>query len=279
MSDGVFVQAVEIVNGTDLANAVPQHFLRDLRRADDFIRLAVATGAALLSSLPDESSLPEATGIFVGTTIGPLETNFRFLDTLIDDGEGQGSPTLFSHSVHNSAAGYVARLFNIRGPALTVTTYGWPFLSVLAEAAAALAARQLQAALVIGVEEEAPLLVEALGRSEAEAGAARSEVSDCRKGAVGWLLIAEPLAGEKGTPRLCGIDLAEQMVEPADYLARPETFSSSAKFPQSEVVWPDALAGPVNLTQAVVSARKEQRSRFEWRLGASFGKARGVVEF
>ncbi|MDH3359426.1 MAG: beta-ketoacyl synthase chain length factor [Desulfobulbaceae bacterium] len=277
MSDGVFIQSIEIVDGANLDSVVPQHLLRDLRRADDFIKLAVVAADALISSLPTESSLPEDTGIFLGTTTGSLDTNFRFLDTLLDDGEGQSSPTLFSHSVHNSAAGYVARLFNIRGPALTVTTSSWPFLSALAEAQVAIATGQLQVALVLGVEEDTPLIDEA--RSRAMAGDEQlAEPPACRKGAVGWLLVADSVTGKNRNPGLGTIVLKERLVDPVDYLIRTETISSSTE-DGSAIGWcPDALKVPVSLSKAVPSASGMNMPCLEWSVVASFGEARVVVE-
>lgn len=279
MSNAVLVQAIKIINSADLDAALPQNLLRGLRRADDFIRLTVAAGSALISSLPTESSLPEKTGIYVGTTTGPLETNFRFLDTLLDDGEGQGSPTLFSHSVHNSAAGYLARMFEIRGPALTLTTYGWPFLAALAEARAALATGQLQAALVIGVEEETPVLVEARGRLTATAKEKTGDDQTCHKGAVGWLLTADNGIGGDGAPRLHGIELDEQMVDPVEYLARTEVVSSSLSAEIDEYGGAEALAAPVNLSNASLAAREMNVASLEWRLESSFGRALVTVGF
>ena len=278
MSNDVFIQAVEIVDGADIDTAVPEHLLRGLRRADDFIRLAVAAGAAVMASLPAEASLPEDTGIFIGTTTGSLDTNFHFLDTLIDDGEGQSSPTLFSHSVHNSAAGYVSRSFEIRGPALTVTTSGWPFLAALAEANAALMSGQLKAALVIGAEEDTPLIAEARDRMAA-AGEKGVAPPVCRKGAVGWLLTADPANGEESFPRLGMIDLEEQMAEPADYLIRNETISSSCGNDHDDLLGPDMLASAVDLSRAIAKVKGKKIPLLEWQLEASFGRAQVSVIF
>ncbi|MCJ7818917.1 MAG: hypothetical protein MUP25_03745 [Syntrophales bacterium] len=100
----------------------PESLGQQLRRADDFISLAVVCSQMVLKNSPAKNLPADQTGIFIGTAYGPLETNFSSLASLIDDGEGQISPTLFSHSVYNAAAGYVARLLDIHGPALTITT-------------------------------------------------------------------------------------------------------------------------------------------------------------
>ena len=101
--------------------AVPDELARDLRRADVFIQMAVTSAFSAVSRVSSDKPQPEEVGVFIGTAFGPLETNFESLGSLIDDGEGQISPTLFSHSVYNAAAGYVARLLDIRGPAMTIT--------------------------------------------------------------------------------------------------------------------------------------------------------------
>ncbi|GAB4335723.1 MAG: hypothetical protein Kow0089_05570 [Desulfobulbaceae bacterium] len=157
---------------------VPGRFARSLRRADDFIRLAVAATARVL---PEEKA-QSATGLFLGTGFGPMQTNFDVLGLIVD--EDQTSPTLFSHSVFNGAAGYIARLFEIPERSATFTDFSWPFFRALAEGCAAIERGELRRCLVLQVETYSDLLEEARQR---EGG----EVAFWHAGAVAWLLSGE----------------------------------------------------------------------------------------
>jgi len=109
---------------------IAQPLMRELRRADDFIRLAVMS---VYETLADQFPIAnhEATdwGLIVGTSFGPMDTNFIVLDQIVSC--EMSSPTYFSHSVFNAAAGYLTRIFNIRGYTATLTDFYYPFLQAL----------------------------------------------------------------------------------------------------------------------------------------------------
>ncbi|MFH7319906.1 beta-ketoacyl synthase chain length factor [Desulfurivibrio sp. D14AmB] len=266
LNKGIFIAKVAQEIGEP---TIPADLLRDLRRADLFIQLAVLAGSAALG--PDPGDDPCQTGVFLGTTTGPLDTNFAFLDSLFDNGESQASPTLFSHSVHNAAAGYLARLLNLRGPAQTITTPGWPFLAALAEAKTALELMPLKRALVLAVEEESPVLVEAAARESAMAAA-----SSPRRGAVAWLLTTEVDSGYR-LPRLTAILVEENHSAAEFYLRRQEeafqpdfTLDPAAKVPAG-------LAPALALTQAVEEARPGE-SPLSWTVTGPCGRAAIRIE-
>lgn len=244
--------------------SIPEELVRDLRRADDFIQMAVISAAAAVAKAPQRDYPPEEVGVFIGTAFGPLETNFELLGSLIDGGEGQISPTMFSHSVYNSAAGYVARLLDIRGPALTITNYGWPFLLALEEARIAVATGMVGRAVVIGVETYSELLADVYCRSSG-LGAAPWERSG-----VAWVL--EALDGETtGLCRLAGISLGEIEADPVDFLTRrDEAFSDSVAcgaIPRHPMAYADAL------TDMVLRLDDQSVGDKIWTLEASFGRA------
>ncbi|MFU8818414.1 MAG: beta-ketoacyl synthase chain length factor [Desulfurivibrio sp.] len=266
----IFISKVAIETGD---STIPASLLRDLRRADLFIQLAVLAGSAALG--PDQERDPSQTGVFLGTTTGPLDTNFRFLDSLFDNGEGQASPTLFSHSVHNAAAGYVSRLLNLWGPVQTVTTPGWPFLVALAEAKTALELMPFTRALVLAVEEETQVLVEALNRRQGGKEATAPPPNPLR-GAVAWLLTTEADSGHR-SPKLCDI-LVEENHGAADfYLQR-----------QDEVLPPGAAAGDreapaslfpaLSLSRALQDGPRQGERSLSWRVTAPCGRARVQIE-
>jgi len=166
-----------------------------------------------LQRAPQRPVAPAARGLFVGMVHGPIETNFRYLDSLVDDGEGQSSPTLFSHSVHNAVAGYLARLFDCQGPALTVTTFTWPFLVALDEARRAITSGRAERALAIAVETSCPVLEEASRRITAGDG------EPWLPAAVAWVLdAADP--GPAPGPILTEIEISEAPCHPQALLTR-----------------------------------------------------------
>ncbi|HET98219.1 MAG TPA: hypothetical protein ENN98_05940 [Desulfurivibrio alkaliphilus] len=266
VSKDVFVAKVAREIGVP---TIPADLLRDLRRADLFIQVAVLAGSAALGSGSGDD--PCQTGVFLGTTTGPLDTNFGFLDSLFDNGESQASPTLFSHSVHNAAAGYLARLLNLRGPAQTVTSPGWPFLAALAEAKTALELMPFKRALVLAVEEESPVLVEAATRSSAPASAPSP-----RRGAVAWLLTTETESRYR-LPRLNSILVEENHCAAEFYLRRQEeVFQPDFTLaPGAEA--PAGLAGALALTQAVEEIGPGDGPLF-WTATAFCGRASVRIE-
>ena len=105
--------------------------LKEMRRADDFSKMAslAAYDAFVDSGLGDEAK--RSLGIILATAFGPHVTTFRFLDDILDYGDANVSPTIFSHSVHNAAASYIALLLGARGPTLTVTQFAHSFHQAL----------------------------------------------------------------------------------------------------------------------------------------------------
>ncbi len=136
----------------------PLELARQLRRADDFIRLGVCAGFETLRFVADEQEQrnPESIGIIFGTVFGPMETNFDVLDQVVNS--EPVSPTMFSHSVFNSAAGYMANTLKIEGCALTVTDFSFPFFQALQQGKLAILDGTIEACLVLQVETYSRLI-------------------------------------------------------------------------------------------------------------------------
>ncbi len=115
---------------------------RTLRRADDFIRLAVAAATEVLHG---ESG--SDIGLILCSSYGPMETNFDVLQMVID-GETV-SPALFSHSVFNAAAGYIAAVCAVEGPLSTLTEFDLPFFRGLQQGWLAVEAGFMRRCLVM----------------------------------------------------------------------------------------------------------------------------------
>lgn len=102
-------------------------FSRKIRRADRLSKMAVVAAADAVAESRMDISDTSRIGIVFATAFGPHATTFKFLDDIIDYGDGSVSPTSFSHSVHNAAASYIASVLDIRGPVMTVTHFHFAF--------------------------------------------------------------------------------------------------------------------------------------------------------
>lgn len=105
--------------------------LKNTRRADDFSKMAVlaAHNAFVDSGLEEEAK--DNLGLILATAFGPHATTFRFLDDILDYGDANVSPTLFSHSVHNAANSYISSNLSTHGPTLTLTDFSASFYQAL----------------------------------------------------------------------------------------------------------------------------------------------------
>jgi 3-oxoacyl-[acyl-carrier-protein] synthase II len=142
------------VYSVDEATLTDKAVLKGMRRADRFSKMAVlAAWDAVKDSGIGIRGGEERFGIILATAFGPQATAFGFLDEIIEHGDARASPTLFSHSVHNAAASYVASALNSRGPTLTVTQFPFSFQQALVLARAWLQEERCESVLVGSVEE------------------------------------------------------------------------------------------------------------------------------
>ncbi len=124
-----------------------------LRRADNFVKMAVAAATRSCSDL-DLSNGDNNISIILATQFGPHVTTFKFLDNLLDFSPAGVSPTVFSHSVHNAAASYIASSLGILGQALTITSFTDPLKQALVIGRAWLELGQADKLVICYVEEE-----------------------------------------------------------------------------------------------------------------------------
>lgn len=138
----------------DDESMVERMVLKKMRRAD---RLSKMAALAAWDAIEDGGVTVDAKqsrlGIIVATAFGPHVTTFRFLDDILDYGENSVSPTVFSHSVHNAAASYIALVLGIRGPALTISQFGFSFHQALVLAQAWVQEGRCENVLVGSVDE------------------------------------------------------------------------------------------------------------------------------
>jgi len=161
---------------------------RELRRADDFIRHGALAILALQGRLPEKiGQFEDHCGLFLGTAHGPMNTNFQVLDQMLAG--DPVSPTLFSQSLFNAAAGQLARIFRLKGPAFTVTDFAFPFFQSLQQACCALESGIVSTCLVLQVECYSPLLADARCKDDPRA-------TPLQPGACSMLLSDRPASSE-----------------------------------------------------------------------------------
>ncbi len=129
------------------------------RRMNRFAKLAVL-GAALALEDAGWEIPPRRNdiGLVLASGYGASKSTFDFLDSMIE-GEGEyPSPTLFSNSVHSSAASHVSIVMELGGPCLTVSQFEMSPISALLTARDWLLEGRVEAVLFGAVDEICPVL-------------------------------------------------------------------------------------------------------------------------
>jgi hypothetical protein len=217
---------------------LPDELTRDLRRADDFIRLAVCAAHEILQSEKIEKDhRGESFGLIVGTGFGTMQTNFEVLDSVIFG--GQTSPTVFSHSVFNAAAGYAAAVLNLQGCGLTITDFSFPFFRALQEARLAIASGRVSRCLALQVETYSELFHDAREK-ETETTAA------WEPGVVCWLLEQETMR-EDFLVKLDTLDIVDRRYAPEAIICWREEVEIDDK----KIICNDPLDATFQISQAI----------------------------
>lgn len=234
----------------------PDELSRKLRRADDFIRLAVVGAYQVLKSVADmKDEHQERIGIVLGCGFGTMQTNFEVLDQVVN--KEPTSPTLFSHSVFNAGVGYIASLFNIRGCGLTLTDFSFPFFNALQQGISVLREGELQYCLVLQVETYSHLLEDI-----------RSQQSNNNEtwvpGVVCWLLTKDQGRDDLGSPPGDRYTVGELLLNYKDHDPM-ELFHSQEKWMINEKSYEksyDPLQVAMSLTQSILSRSKDESDIF-----------------
>ena len=96
---------------------------RALRRVDHYARMAILASALALEDAGMGSGVPENTGLIVATGMGPTANTLDLQPADLAAADLALSPILFSNSVQNAAAAYIAMLLKLRGPSLSLNQY------------------------------------------------------------------------------------------------------------------------------------------------------------
>jgi 3-oxoacyl-[acyl-carrier-protein] synthase II len=115
----------------DLDTVRDKSALKKIRRSDKLSKMSVLAAVDALADSGIKDIAQKKLGIILTTAYGPQVTTFNFLDDILDHGDAAVSPTIFSNSVHNAAASYIAMSLNIQGPTMTITQFQFSFQSGL----------------------------------------------------------------------------------------------------------------------------------------------------
>ncbi|MBL7253408.1 beta-ketoacyl-[acyl-carrier-protein] synthase family protein [Paractinoplanes lichenicola] len=136
---------------------------RARRRMDTISQLAIAVCRAALSSAgpDDDAEAVAATGVVLGTGIGPMESSERFTAPVLAAGARSANPAVFPATVFNGAAGQVAMALGTKGPTSTLTSGHAAGAAALAVAYDLLRAGRAERLLVPAVEALSPAMLDA----------------------------------------------------------------------------------------------------------------------
>jgi hypothetical protein len=259
--------------------ALPPPLAKAMRRTDAFSRYAVLAAMAAWAKLPRRELPPQVTGIILATCHGPMETGFRFLDSIEDN---EPSPIRFTHSVHNVAAGYIAWALQLTGPVLTLTTFHWPLVAALDQALLDLESGRIQRALVLAVEMNSPFLESARmppagddsATGDPGSGGATPRITQrATSGAVAWILESATGPGlwlqeVTQTPRSCAVN--------ALLLRSGEEWTGPGLAPDGRAGIPTGSGYPQDHALALtrgLDTLPNTGEPIQWRLVAPFGEA------
>ena len=131
---------------------------RDLRRTDRYIQMALLASYYALEDAVMLTLKRRRMGIIVATGYGSTCNTFDLLNRLEDTSEALISPTEFSNSVHNAAAGQISIFLDEMGPNLTVSDHDMSIPSAFLTAVQWLQEERVDAVLLGGVDEYCQVL-------------------------------------------------------------------------------------------------------------------------
>jgi 3-oxoacyl-[acyl-carrier-protein] synthase II len=240
---------------------------RARRRMDRISQLAVAVCRAALAAAgaDDDPDAVAATGVVLGTGIGPMESSERFTVPVLSSGARAANPAVFPATVFNGAAGQVSIVLGTKGPTSTLTSGHAAGAAALGVAYDMLRAGRAERLLVPAVEALSPAMLDAYrsiplfgsaaGRryTLAEAGIAlvlERRSSAERRGAT----IHAVVQGHATASDACGIGRWDRSGEGVERAMREALRSAGLRPDQISAVWANAagLAAADRPEQAAV---------------------------
>lgn len=158
-SSGSMMQELTAATEVNLAvnNLTEDRLKKQLRGCGAFVTAGVRAASQALHDSGISGERLATTGIIVASRLGDQNTTSEFIDDLIDYGIDQGSPLKFANSSHNAAASYIAKVFNIYGPAITSVNFEASFANGLILAKCWLEQGTCDNVLLLQIESCSPL--------------------------------------------------------------------------------------------------------------------------
>jgi 3-oxoacyl-(acyl-carrier-protein) synthase len=157
-----------------------------LRRMNTLSRYAVS--AARLATEDAGVSLPNETGVALGTAFGPVQTSVDYMQEYVARGAALAPPQLFAESVANAPGSHIAIELDLRGFNVTVTQRESSLLAAAMFASGQIVKGTVPAAIIGGVEEVNEMVfsvldrVGALAHAEGELTEGMRPFDRCRNG-------------------------------------------------------------------------------------------------
>ncbi|MEV5321825.1 beta-ketoacyl-[acyl-carrier-protein] synthase family protein [Streptomyces sp. NPDC052687] len=226
---------------------------RERRRMDKVSQLAIASCRAALDAAgaDRDAAAVAATGVVLGTAIGPMESGERFTVPVLREGVQEANPAVFTNTVYNGAAGHVAMALGTKGPTSTLTSGHAAGAAALSVAYDMLRAGRVERVLVPAVEafsaatlaayESIPLFGSASGRryTLAEAGIAllleRRSSAERRGAPVHAVVLGHATASDA-----CGIGRWDAAGEGVERAMRGALRAAGLRPRQVAAVWASA---------------------------------------
>jgi 3-oxoacyl-[acyl-carrier-protein] synthase II len=174
---------------------------RARRRMDRISQLAVAVCRAALAAAraDDDPDAVAATGVVLGTGIGPMESSERFTVPVLSSGARAANPAVFPATVFNGAAGQVSIVLGTKGPTSTLTSGHAAGAAALGVAYDMLRAGRAERLLVPAVEALSPAMLDAY-RSIPLFGSAAGRRYTLAEAGIALVLERRSSAERRGAP-------------------------------------------------------------------------------
>jgi 3-oxoacyl-[acyl-carrier-protein] synthase II len=174
---------------------------RERRRMDKVSQLAIASCRAALGAAgaDGDADAVAATGVVLGTAIGPMESSERFTVPVLCEGVQEANPAVFTNTVYNGAAGHVAMALGTKGPTSTLTSGHAAGAAALGVAYDMLRAGRAERLLVPAVEAFSPAALAAYGSIPLFGSAAGRRYTLAEAG-IALLLERRASAERRGAP-------------------------------------------------------------------------------
>lgn len=174
---------------------------RERRRMDKVSQLAIASCRVALGAAGADADADAvaATGVVLGTAIGPMESSERFTVPVLSEGVQEANPAVFTNTVYNGAAGHVAMALGTKGPTSTLTSGHAAGAAALGVAYDMLRAGRAERLLVPAVEAFSPATLAAY-RSIPLFGSAAGRRYTLAEAGIALVLERRSSAERRGAP-------------------------------------------------------------------------------